>query len=312
MCTAVSNKRKYHLFGRTLDVERDYGQAAVVTPRKIAFDFIYGGRISEHPALVGAAIVKGGVPLYFDAMNEHGLAIAALNFPRSAVYREHRSGKSNLASFELIPWVLCSCRCVEDAAELLADVNVTQDSFDGDLRATPMHWMISDRDRSIVAEPLESGLMIYENSVGVLTNEPRFDEQLRMLDSDLSAAKSFGRGVTERFSGDFSSRSRFVRAAVINRKAYADGSPNGEISRFFRVMDSVSSPCGCAVSEDGREIFTHYTSCVDTGERVYYFSTHTNRRIRAVRLDESACCADRLLIYSMHGDGDIDFMQHNE
>ena len=166
MCTAISEKGKYPLFGRTLDFEMSYGESVVIAPRSFVLKFIYEGECKEHSAIMGIAHISQNTPLYYDAMNEDGLAVAGLNFPGNAVYNEKKEGFFNVASFEFIPFVLSKCKNVSEARELLERTNITKDSFGKDLPGSPLHFIISDPNESITAEPLSGGLRIYENPFG--------------------------------------------------------------------------------------------------------------------------------------------------
>ena len=145
MCTAISDNTNGFLFGRTLDLEHSYGEQIILTPRHKRLDFLHQTSIGEHPAILGIGILQGDTPLYFDAINESGLAIAALNFPKSAIYRDVNIGKRNLASFEVIPYLLSSCKSLDDAKAILNDVNITCESVSEELPASPLHWLIADR-----------------------------------------------------------------------------------------------------------------------------------------------------------------------
>ena len=316
MCTAISSigkDRKKHLFGRTLDVECSFGESVIITPRKFRINMRHGADICEHAAIIGIGIVREGIPLYYDAMNEHGLCAAALNFPQSAVYHEPQRDSLNIASFELIGYVLAKCQNTNEVAEMLVGANITNDSFSVELGATPMHWMVSDKSGSIVLEPREDGLMIHKNPYGVLTNEPPFEQQCTSIADflHLSASppintlypqapiKPYSNGMGAiGLPGDFSSRSRFVRAVFLSAHTVADGRKIGEIMRFFGVMDSLRVPRGVVKNSKGRDHFTVYTSCADSEDKVYYFSTCACRDICAVRLSEELAEADRLSVAS--------------
>ena len=324
MCTAISNtSNKKHLFGRTLDVEYAFGESVIITPRGYEVSTRYAGNLREHFAIIGIGMVSGGVPLYFDAMNEHGLCAAALNFPWSAVYNERVERCLDLCSFELITYILATCRSTKEAAEMLACANITNDNFSQKLRATPMHWMISDKSLSIVVEPLLSGLKIYENPFGVLTNEPPFDRQAQRLSDFLNLSsqnpqnsicpsvdiKPYSNGMGAMgLPGDYSSTSRFVRATFLNSHASADDSKMGEVTKFFHITDSLSIPRGVVKNPKWRDHFTVYTSCADTEERIYYFSTYTCRKIRAVALSEELADADGLSAVDIYAPESIDFI----
>ena len=129
MCTAINDVSKIHLFGRTLDLEYSLDEQVVITPRRYVFEFLHEEKTYEHYAIIGAAHLSGGIPLYYDAMNEKGLCAAALRMPAITLYQEFKPQKQNLASFELIPWLLCHFDSASAAKEAMASVNITPESF---------------------------------------------------------------------------------------------------------------------------------------------------------------------------------------
>lgn len=283
MCTAIS---KSGYFGRTLDLEGSRGEEVVIMPRRFPVRFFRETDMAQHPAIIGCALVNEGVPLWFDAVNEYGLAAAGLNFPEYAAYLEPKSDKINLASFELIPFVLSKCRNLCEAAELLKHCNITTDSVSPDLPTTPMHWMIADREDCIAVEPTAGGLIVYNNPFGVLTNSPPFPVHRDnvMLNPRLTPSNAAG------LPGDWSSESRFLRATFA--KKYTAG--NG-VSDFFHILDSVCVPLGCG-KKDWRTV---YTSCTDLERGDYYFTTYENREIKKIALDCVNVNSDSLAVFSM-------------
>ena len=99
MCTAATYKTQDFYFGRTLDYEFSYGDEITVTPRNYPFHFRHMGEVTSHYAIIGMAHVAGDYPLYYDAVNEKGLAMAGLNFVGNAVYQEVEEGRENIAQF---------------------------------------------------------------------------------------------------------------------------------------------------------------------------------------------------------------------
>lgn len=310
MCTAISTNG---FFGRTLDIECSYNEQIVVTPRNFALEFLYEGTSNTHPAIIGVATVQSGMPLYYDAINEHGLGVAGLNFPISAVYNRKRKDAYNVASYELIPFILSNCRSVAEAKNLLKNINVTADSFSDQLKATPLHWIVADSDFSIVVEPTREGLKVYDNDVGVLTNEPQFSYHVTHLCDFLQlGAKNkqnsfckfktllpYSRGMGALgLPGDYSSSSRFVRAlfAKEHTELYSDG-----INRFFHIMDTVTVPYGCVKTDSGKNSFTVYTSCADLKEKSYHYTTYDCRSVRSLRLTPELSKTERLFTIEMHG-----------
>ena len=283
MCTAIS---KSGLFGRTLDLEGSRGEEAVIMPRRFPVRFLRESDMAQHPAIIGCALVNEGVPLWFDALSEYGLAASGLNFPEYATYLEPKSDKINLASFELIPFVLSKCKNLCEAAELLKHCNITPDSVSPNLPTTPLHWMIADREGCIAVEPTKGGLIMYNNPFGVLTNSPPFPVHRDnvMLHPKLTPSSASG------LPGDWSSESRFLRAAFAKKYTAVSG-----VSDFFHMIDSVSVPLGCG-KKDWRTV---YTSCADLERGDYYFTTYENRGIKKISLDFANVNSDSLAVFSM-------------
>ena len=119
MCTAATYKTNDFYFGRTLDYESSYGEEIVIMPRGFQLKFVNMGIIENHYAVIGVAHVAQNYPLFYDAANEKGLAMAGLNFVGNAFYHDDTDGSDNVAQFEFIPWILCQCKNVAEARKLI-------------------------------------------------------------------------------------------------------------------------------------------------------------------------------------------------
>ena len=188
MCTAATYKTKDFYFGRTLDYEISYGDQVVITPRNYVFDLREGGQLKNHYAMIGMACVMENYPLYYDAVNEKGLGIAGLNFVGNAHYNKPVADKDNITQFELIPWILGKCTTVKEARALLENLNLTDIPFMEKLPMAQLHWIIADKEACITLECMESGMKVYDNPVGVLTNNPPFDYQMFNLNNYMQLA----------------------------------------------------------------------------------------------------------------------------
>ncbi len=311
MCTCISYQSKKHYFGRNLDLEYSLNESVIITPRKYPISFRECDCQNSHYAMIGVGLIADNYPLYYDATNEYGLSIAGLNFPGNAVYQSHKDNKYNVTPYELIPWLLGQCRCVSEAKRLLEQTNILNKPFSKEYALTPLHWMIADRNNSIVVEPIDDGVVIYDNPAGVLTNNPTFEYHLQNLSNYLNLCNedssnpawnelevkptSKGWGAFG-LPGDLSSPSRFVRAVFTKLHAVDDGNDNSAISQFFHILNSVSQTKGTVVTEDGLER-TVYTSCCDTEQGIYYYTTYDNSQISAVDLHNEALDCDSLRQY---------------
>ncbi len=322
MCTAITYCPRAHYFGRNLDLEYSYHETVTVTPRNYPFRFRCGAQLSQHSAMIGMAYVSGGYPLYYEATNEHGLSMAGLNFPGNAVYHPYAAQKDNIASFELIPWLLGQCQALSDVRALLPRLNVWQEDFSSQLPASPLHWLIADRTGAIVLESMADGLHIHENPVGVLTNNPPFDYHLlhlaqyqilsreepenRFAPSLSLPAYSRGMGAVG-LPGDLSSASRFVKAAFTLQNSLCDGSEAQSVSQFFHILTSVEQQRGCVHLGGGKYEQTLYSCCCNTDTGVYYYTTYDNRAITAVDLHRQDLSGETVIAYPLQTRQRIEF-----
>lgn len=299
MCTAVTYHTKDHYFGRNFDLEYSYHETVVITPRNFPFSFRKAGEEKHHYAMIGMAYVAEDYPLYYDAMNEKGLAIAGLNFPDNAVYHEEDPSRINLGSFELIPYLLCRCANLQEAREELEKINIAKIDFSEQLPASPLHWIVADKTGSLTIESVKDGLKIYENPVGILTNNPPFDIQMFQLNHYMSLStepaenhlspaldlKPYSRGMGALgLPGDLSSASRFVKAAFTKLHSLSGESEAESISQFFHILGSVCQQRGCVHMGEGNYEITIYSSCCNLEKGIYYYRTYENSQITAVEL----------------------------
>ena len=287
MCTALAFFGSRPFFGRNLDLEYSYEETVTITPRNFPLHFRRTKPLLHHYALLGIAYVQENYPLYYDAANEKGLAIAGLRFPESTVYREPRSDRITIAPFELIPWLLGQCANVGEAQALLQEAVLARIDFRADLPCTPLHWLIADQTRSIVVESTSDGLQLYDDPVGILTNEPPFSQQLEAFHD-----------VPEPIPGDHSSISRFQRAAFIKQKMQSAPDKTDMVHSFFHLLDSVSVPCGGLIPAHPNMI-TQYSSCCDLDRTIYYYTTYENRAIQAIDLNRVNIDGTQLISYPL-------------
>ncbi len=313
MCTAITYKTKDHYFGRNLDLEHAFREAVTVTPRHFPFPFRKMGLMDDHFAIIGVSSVVDGYPLYYDATNEFGLSMAGLNFPGNAVYYPEKEGLDNVSPFELIPWILGQCKTVAQAKQLLSRLNLADIPFSKELPLSPLHFILADKTESLVLEPVVDGLKIYDNPIGVLTNNPTFDFHMCNLHQYLNLTREepesrfskqfplapFSRGMGAiGLPGDLSSASRFVRAAFTKLNSVSGESEEESVSQFFHILNSVAQTRGCARVGKDFEI-TLYTSCCNTDKGIYYYTTYDNSQITAVDMHKEDLDGSQLIAYPL-------------
>jgi choloylglycine hydrolase len=324
MCTASNYITDNHYFGRNFDYEISYNERVTITPRNYEFEFRKIESIKSHYAIIGIAAGIDGYPLYYDACNEKGVAIAGLNFAGNAVYREIEDDMVNVTPFEFIPYLLSQSESIDDVKELLLNLNLVNINYSENLPLSPLHWMISDENSSIIVEPLEDGLKVYDNPVGVLTNNPTFDMQLFNLNNyrNLSVKTpentfskdleldTYSRGMGAiGLPGDLSSASRFVKVAFTKENSFSGESEGESVSQFFHILASVEQQKGLTFIDDPDLYeYTIYSSCYNTNKSILYYKTYDNHQITAVDLNKENLDGDSLIIYPLIDEAQINFV----
>ena len=315
MCTAICYRSNASYFGRNLDLDHGYGEGVVITPRNYEIKMRCEKPLKSHYAMNGMATVVEDYPLYYEAANEKGLSMAGLNFPENAVYFGFAEEKDNVTPFELIPWILAQCACVDEAKALLEKINLVNIDFNEQLPLSPLHWMISDKKRSIVAKPLKDGLRIYDNPFEVLTNNPPFEyhctnvSNYMGLSAGLSTSQFRERIPVKNYSlgmgamglpGDYSSASRFVRALFVKENSASEHDEKSNVNQFFHILNSVAMPRGCVRSAEGFE-YTRYSSCCNADSGIYYYTTYDELKIRAINMHDADLNQSNLHIFTVKG-----------
>ena len=219
-----------------------------------------------------------------------------------------------MAQFEFIPWLLRQCATLAEARQLLQAVNLTGTPFSPHFPAAQLHWLLADTTGALTLEPTAAGLQIYENPVGVLTNNPPFPQQLFALNNYMHLSprqpentfapdvplQAYSRGMGALgLPGDLSSGSRFVRAAFTKLHSVCGESEADCVGQFFHIMETVSQTRGCCEVAPGEFERTIYTSCWNAARGIYYYTTYGNRRITAVNLHREPLDSTALRRYPM-------------
>ena len=318
MCTAATYYSRDHYFGRNLDLEFSYNETVTIMPRGYKFPIRHADDLDSHYALIGMAFVVDDYPLYYDAINEKGVGMAGLNFPTNAVYKELESENDNITPFEFIPWILGQAASLDEARALVEKINLLNENFSEQLPLSPLHWMISDKTGSIVVEQTEEGLRIYDNPVGVMTNNPTFDIQLFELNKYMSLStepakntfapniplQQYSRGMGAiGLPGDLSSTSRFVKAAFTRMNSISGESELESVSQFFHILGSVDQQRGCVHLGGDKYEITIYTSCCNLDKGIYYYNTYENHQITAIDMHKTNLDGNKLTTYPLrHGE----------
>lgn len=304
MCTAIrfNNDKGSMFFGRNLDWSVGYGQKIVVTPKGYRYHSAFLGELTPKYALIGMGIIAENTPLYFDCGNEAGLAIAGLNFPGYAEYEPTAvDGKTNISAYEFPLWIAMNFSTVDEVEVALKNVAIVSKPINDKYPVSLLHWIIGDKDRSIVVEYTKNGLEIFHNNVDVLTNQPGYGWHKENLRNYLNLSSpqpakvvwgkaemtAFGSGSLMRgIPGDYYSPSRFVRVAYLNTHYPVKSTEEENISRLFHTLAGVAMIDGAAAMASGDFEKTVYTGGYSAATKTYYWNTYEDPAIKKAALSD--------------------------
>jgi choloylglycine hydrolase len=297
-----------------MDWSEDFGLRPCITPRGFAHSFRFLPRQKQSFAMIGMARVEDGIPLYAEAINEKGVAMAGLNFPVNAVYEtEKKRGRQNVCVYELTPWLLGRAESLAHAGVLLEELSLLDFPLREDLPNARLHWMVSDASGSLVLESRQDGIHVFSNPVNVLTNNPPFEHQLSHLSlfSNLApydrencldrAIPNSARGLgTGGFGlpGDYSSSSRFVKSAWLVSESPMEEMEGEEarIAHVFSLLSAVAPPRGSVQNRDGDDHQTVYSVVANAGSGDFYLRRYDSLHIENYHLSEHLEGNDLILL----------------
>jgi len=294
MCTSLTYNCGDFYFCRNMDLDYRFGEKIVIAPRSAPLSFKHEKSIEHHYGIIGTATVIDSFPLYAEAVNEKGLCISAQNFPGNAHYEKAPCQNAlNLAPYEIIPYILSNFGTVAEAEKSLSKLTIVDTPFKDDIPTTPLHFLIADANDAIVLETTKNGTKIHKNPVGIMTNNPPFDEQLSILENYAHLtpvipnenADSLGLDL-QGLPGDFSSTSRFIRLSILKKHLAKPTTRDEAVATLFALMSLVSIPKGLVKSKSAKEHYTTYTCVINATKGIYYTKLPASTEVKTTFLSE--------------------------
>ncbi len=306
MCTAISliSKQNEVFFGRTMDFNYDLDLEAYIIPR----NYKYNGEYLKNNYQTKYAFICTGQPterlLAADGMNEKGLGVAALYFPRYAYFKKRKTpNKLSIASTEVVNYLLSNCQNIEEIISLapILEIIGVPDSVTNQI--TPLHWIATDKTgKSITIESTKYGLNILQNPVGVLTNSPDFNWHCTNLSNYMMATpespnlkewgdltlKALSKGIgSYGIPGDFTSTSRFVRITFAKKFLKIPKTREEMVQSCFNIMNLVTIPKGIVIANNNSPEYTQYTNFMNLNTGDYYFISYYNNEIKYANIKDN-------------------------
>lgn len=241
-----------------------------------------------------------------DGMNEAGLSVGTFYFPGFAGYTpttKENQGKS-LSPVDFPNWILTQFATLDEVKKGIENVVIAPlEVAAWGAAVPPFHYIVYDKaGNSIVIEPVEGKLAVFDNPLGVLTNSPGFDWHMTNLRNYINLTPfnapplkvegltlaPFGQGSgMVGLPGDFTPPSRFVRAAIFSITATKSKNADEAVFQMFHILNQFDIPVGIARQEEDGVIHTDYTLVTvarNPNTLKYYYRTYSDQTIRMVDL----------------------------
>ncbi len=300
---------------RTLEFGFDMHSEVMVAPAGTAFTGTLpdGGKGISYRTKYGFAGANGmGLPAIVDGLNDQGLYVGLFYFPGYASYADATKDNAGraMAPHEYANWLLGNFATIDEVKANFNKVVLVPVVVEAIEQAAPVHFVVYDRSgKSVVIEPTDKTLKIFDNPLGVMTNAPTFDWHMTNLRNyvnltatnvppiDLSGVKlaQFGQGSGMRgLPGDFTPPSRFVRAVAFSQSAVRSDTAAQAVLQAFHILNNFDIPLGAVREVDNGQMHaeaTTWTSASDLKNLRWYFRTYDDQAIRSVDLTKALAAA---------------------
>ena len=239
-----------------------------------------------------------------DGTNEAGLNAGLFYFPDYGEYKKYDEAARDIsiADLQVVSWILSNFATIDEVRENINNIRVINIYPD----SSTVHWRITEPGgRVVVMEIINGEPVFHEDEIGAIANAPGFDWQLTNLNNyvnlragtaeplklgpDTLTSFSGGTGLLG-LPGDFSSPSRFVRAAFFGNMVDKQQNTESTVPIAFHILNNLDVPFGTTYN-NGRAptnmpSSTQWTIASDLDNKVLYYHTMFNRTIRKIDMNE--------------------------
>jgi choloylglycine hydrolase len=324
-CTSfmLSTKDGDFIYGRTMEFGFPLKSDVTVIPRAYPFRGTAGTKepgMAWKSRYATVGMNAFGLPMLADGMNEKGLSGGILYFPGYAGYvAPEKADKSKaVAPWEFLTWALTNFATTAELKQGLSQVQIVAALPPMKNAAVPpFHYTFHDASGgSLVIEPVDGQLKVYDNPLGVLTNSPSFDWHMTNLRNYVKLSPvnapplkvngmtipSFGQGSgLLGVPGDPTPPSRFVR--VLGMAMSAAEQPDGPsgVRMAEHIANNFDIPAGfIRTSAESTEFeITQWTVVADMRNQRYYVKMANYEELREVDLHDFDLDAKKVVTIPM-------------
>jgi choloylglycine hydrolase len=253
-----------------------------------------------------------GLTAIVDGINDQGLYVGLFYFPDYASYPDATKDNASraMAPHEYANWLLGNFANVDEVKANFNKVVLVPVVLDAIKQVPPVHFVVHDKSgKSVVIEPTDKTLKLFDNPLGVVTNSPTFDWHMTNLRNYVNLTidnvpplnlggitlAQFGQGSGLRgLPGDFTPPSRFVRAVAFSQSAVQSDTAAQAVLQAFHILNNFDIPYGAVRDVRGGQSYPEYTtwtSASDLKNLRWYFKTFGDQSIHSVDLPKSLAAA---------------------
>jgi len=309
-CTGISLKTITGsiICGRTLEFAQSLDSHILFIPRNYALRGVGPDGKLNGLAWKSKYAAVGANALHYteiiDGINEKGLAGGLFYFTDYEYQTVSAQEVSRcIASWQLITWILTTCATIDEVKSRLPHIKIGKAPLPEWGIEVPIHAILHDPTGAcIVIEYIKGKLIIYDNPLGVLTNNPSFDWHITNLRnyvnltaidvpkiklSDINIRSSGAGSGMLGIPGDFTPPSRFIRAVAFTQSSTQPQNESQGVDMVFHLLNLFDIPRGSVRTKNNNKLlieYTQWTSVSDTHVPTYYFHTYNNRQIKKISL----------------------------
>jgi choloylglycine hydrolase len=229
-----------------------------------------------------------------DGTNEAGLNAGLFYFPDSGKYQKYDDAmhEISVADLQVVSWILSNFATINEVKENINSIRIINIYPN----SSTAHWRITEPSgRTVVMEIIDGMPTFYNDEIGTIANSPKFDWHHTNLNNyvnltngtagptklgpDTLKSISNGTGMLG-LPGDFSSPSRFVRAAFLSNWTPQQQNAQSIIPIAFHILNNLDVPI--FDTKTNMPSATQWTIATDLQNKVIYYHTMYNRTIRKI------------------------------
>jgi len=273
-----------------------YQSKAPIIPNGYSWQTIYGF-VAIQP--IGVETLDH---IVIDGINEKGLSFGILAMDSKYPKVLPTESKMALEIGLVGAWVLGSFSTVDEVQSNLNNVIIWSPEYLPFNNKLELHIVVHDANgKSLVIEFVNGETFVYDNKLGILTNDPIFPQQLNYLseynlqNNILSCVLQDNRGADcniniNGFDIVSPSVSRFIKIATILSLIQKPANPIDTINTAFHILNTIDIPIGVSVTNKlglNHNHYTQWTTVKDLTNKIFYWRSYndlTNKKIELNKL----------------------------